>query len=428
MRRILRGTEMMLGALAAVVAVASAAGAGDYAAPKELKPMLKIQWRLGPDYPMGIQDSAVGYIGGRVVSAGGFTRHPLGIRARYPDAFGGQPSGFTKLTFMLDPGHEEQGWQRIADIPGPARQGGAVAVVGDAMYVMGGINYDPPHTYRETCQLRLAGGKWTWTALDSCRLPWPIYGAGASTAVIGDKIYLFGVADFFQPPGEASQDFHTEAGREGSPVSKALLVLDTADLRSGWKRSADCPGLPQFDAGVAAAGGKIWRLGGIYAPLKKQTDSWRGENAYYNAVDSWMYEPGTDRWSRLRDMPDGSNRRAVTYQDRYVILIAGYKYPLTWHLDGVRRDAYAAKEKRQDWKEFFGKTVLVYDTKTGQLGTADSLIERTSYPSSAIVDDTIYCLGGEGGPRLWHPATLQVGKILGRLDGGMRDKGLRIRE
>jgi hypothetical protein len=392
---------------------AAVAQSGDYSAPKELAPMLKIRWRLGPDYPMGIQDSAVGYLGGRIVSAGGFTRHPLGILTIYPDAFGGQPSGFTKLSFALDPSHEELRWQRIADIPGPARQGGAVAVVGDAMYVMGGINYSEPYTYRDTCRLRYEQGKWTWTNLETCRLPWPVYGAAASTAVIGDKLYLFGAADFFQPPGEKSQDFHTEAGRDGSPVSKALLVLDTKDLASGWKRLADCPGLPQFDAGVAAAGGKIWRLGGIYAPVKKQTDLWRGENPYYNAVDSWVYDPATDRWSRLRDMPDGSNRRALTWRDRYVILIAGYKYPRTWQLNGARTEAYSAAEKRKPWQEFFEKTVLVYDTQTGRLGTADPLVERTSYPSSAIVGDTIYCLGGEGGPRHWHPATLQIGTIIG---------------
>ena len=380
---------------------------------RELKPMLKIQWRLGPDYPMGIQDSAVGYVGGKIVSAGGFTRHSLSILARYPDAFGGRPSGFTKLAFVFDPRREELGWQRIPDVPGPMRQGGAVAVVDDAMYVMGGINYDEPYTYRDTYQLRCRDDEWVWTKLESCELPWPVYGAAASTAVIGKRIYLFGVADFYPAPDAEGPDFHTEEGRKGSPVSKALLILHTEDLTSGWKRLPDCPGLPQFDAGVAAAGGRIWRLGGIYAPVKKPSDSGRGEFAYYNAVDSWVYDPGTHTWSRLRDMPDGSNRRALTYQDRYVLLIAGYKYPVTWQLDGTRRDAYRAEEKARDWKEFFQDSVLVYDTKTGQLGTADSLMERTSYPSSAIVGDTIYCLGGEAGPRLWHPATLQIGKIVG---------------
>lgn len=414
MDTIFRRAKLGAGLLAPyVMAVSVWAQGGDYAAHGDLRPTLEIRWRLGPDYPMGIQDSALGYVHGRIVSAGGFTRHPLGILELYPDAFGGDSSGFTKLAFALDPADEEPLWRRIPDMPGPARQGPAVAVVDDAMYLMGGMNYDDPHTYRDTYQLRYGGGEWVWTKLETCKLPWPVYGAAAGTAVIGKKIYLLGTADFFPAPRAKSPDFHTEAGRGGSPVGKALLVLDTKDPRSGWKRLADCPGLPQFDAGIAAAGGRIWRLGGIYAPLQRPADRRREQHAYYNAVDSWVYDPQTNQWSRLRDMPHGSNRRGLAWGDRYVILVAGYTYPLTWRLDGSRTEAHAVGDRGRDWKEFFQKSVLVYDTKIGRLGPADSLIEKTSYPSSTIVGDTIYCLGGEGGPRLWHPATLQIGKIIG---------------
>src|SRR5262245_31406141 len=169
---------------------------------------------------MGIQDSALDVVDGKVVSAGGFTRHTRDILSTHPDAFGGKPSGFTKLTFMFDPQKESAGWQRVADMPGPARQGAAVAVVDDALYIMGGINYTAPHTYRETYRLRHRQGNWEWQELTAARLPWPVYGAAGSTAVIGRKIYLFGVADFFPTPGSKGADFHTEAGREGSPVSR----------------------------------------------------------------------------------------------------------------------------------------------------------------------------------------------------------------
>jgi N-acetylneuraminic acid mutarotase len=224
--------------------------------------------------------------------------------------------------------------------------------------------------------------------------------------VIGNKIYLLGTADYFRAPGAESEDFHSEAGRNGSPVGKALLVLDTSNLDAGWQRRADCPGLPQFDAGIAAAGGKIYRLGGIYAPLTPDP----GEQPYYNAVDSWVYDPDSDLWSRLPDMPHGSNRRAVAFQDRYLILMAGGKYAKTWHEDGSRTQVYHTEEG-QPFAYNFQKTVLVYDTKTGKLGTADPLIEPTAYPGATIVGDTIYTLGGEGGPRLWHPATLQIGEV-----------------
>jgi N-acetylneuraminic acid mutarotase len=156
---------------------------------------------------------------------------------------------------------------------------------------------------------------------------------------------------------------------------------------------------------VAAVGGKLYQLGGTFAPLAKM------ECPYYNAVDSWMYDPSGDRWTQLRDMPHGTARQALVYDDRYIVLVAGYKYSKTRRLDGSLLDVYNAEEKARDWKTFFENTVLVYDTKTNRLGTADRMAETTSLPSAAIVGDTIYTLGGEGGPRLWHPATLQIGTI-----------------
>jgi len=387
---------------------ANACGAGELKAPaqEELKPMLRIKWRLGPDYPMGIQDSAMGIVHGKVVSAGGFTRHPLNVVKHYPDAFGGQPSGFTKLAFVFDPKDEAAGWKRIADMPGPARQGTAVAVVDDMLYAMGGINYTDPLTYRDTYRLQEKDGKWVWEELPTCRLPWPVYGAANSTVVIGKRIYLTGVADYFKGPGAEGPDFHSEAGRTGDPVGRALLVLDTANLKDGWKRLADCPGIPKFDAASAAVGGRIYQLGGIFAPLAKS------EWAYYNANDSWTYDPASGEWTRLKDMPHGSNRRALAYADRYVVLVTGFRYANTRNPDGTVTEVYSAEEKARHFSTFFEDTVLVYDTRTGRLGTGDRLIEKTCYPSAAVLGDTIYCLGGEGGPRLYHPATLQIGKIV----------------
>jgi hypothetical protein len=389
---------------------ADAAKEGDsqYAPPSldSLTPMLKIEWRLGPDYPMGIQESAMGCIHGKIVSAGGFTRHPLDVRKKYPEAFGGAESGFTSLTLLFDPKNESAGWTRIADIPRPARQGAAVAVVNDALYVMGGHNYDDPLVYCCTYRLQEENGQWTWQELPEAKLPWPIYGAPNGTAVIGTKIYLVGGADVFVGPDAKEMDFHSEASRDGIPVGKALLVLDTENIKAGWKRLADCPGVPKFDAAIAAAGGKVFQLGGYYAPVAKM------EFPYYNAVDSWCYDPTNDRWMRLHDMPRGPNGRALVYEDRYLILVAGSGFPKTWHLDGTATHDYGATEKSPHWASYFTDTVRVYDTKTGELGTADSMLERTHNPSGAVVGDTLYTLGGEGGPRSYHPATLQIGKII----------------
>lgn len=399
------------------VMVVAAWAATATTAQQELRPMLRIMWREGPEYPTGIQESACGFLGGRFISAGGFTRHPKNLLQLYPEAFGGAPSGFTAIGFAFDPRREADGWVRIPDIPGPPRQGAATVVVGDALYAVGGVNYTEPLTYQEVYRLvpeesateAVPAG---WTRLP-CDVPWPVCEASAVT--IGRHIYLLCAADYFRAPGATEPDFHSEAGRSGVRVGAALLTLDTQDLPAGWRRLADLPGTPRLGAAVASAGGRIYVLGGVYAPVAQPGQGPYSDDSssyhYYNVVDSWVYDPSTDAWTRLPDMPDGANRRAVTYQDRYVIMLGGYKYPQTWLPDGSRRDVYSPEEKQRDWKQFFHKTVLVYDTLTGELGTADPLLEQTSWPGVAIDGNTIFSLGGEGG-RLWHPATFQIGTIV----------------
>src|SRR5262249_8318629 len=132
-------------------------------------------------------------------------------------------------------------------------------------YVIGGFNYTDPWTYRDVYRLQRRGGKWVWEKLP-CDLPWPI--CKASAAVIGRKIYLVGGADYFKAPGTGEEDFHSEAGRDGQPVGRALLELDTTNLKAGWNRLPDRPGLGQFNIAAAAAGDKIYVLGGCFAPLK----------------------------------------------------------------------------------------------------------------------------------------------------------------
>ena len=96
------------------------------------------------------------------------------------------------------------------------------------------------------------------------------------------------------------------------------------------------------------------------------------------------------------------------------MLLAGYRYNLTQHMDGKVADVYTAEDRKHKWTDFFEDTVLVYDTVTQKWSDAGRLRERTSWPMADIAGDRIYALGGEGGPRLFHPATLQIGTIQGR--------------
>ncbi len=374
--------------------------------------MLKIEWREGPEYPTGIQGSSFALVDGAIVSAGGVSRSPKDILTAHPDAFQSQQfakgGGFTSLAFAIEPRGGRAQWTRIANIPGPARQAATTAVVGKELYAIGGFSYSDPHghtdacTYRDTYRLSREGDAWKWSKLP-CELPWPVCEAAA--VVIEDKIYLVGGGDFYSSPGSEDTGFYSDAGRNGEPVGRALLMLDTHDLQAGWKRLADIPGSPRLNTCAAGAGGKIYALGGVHRGTKD------GINDYYNVTESWVYDPLKNNWTRLPDVPAGANRRAVTYADRYILLIGGYKYEFTWNADGTRTSVYSAEEKTLPDSDRFENTVLVFDTKTYRIGTATPLLDPTAYPMLAIDANTVYSLGGEGGRRLFHPATFQIGVI-----------------
>jgi N-acetylneuraminic acid mutarotase len=179
-------------------------------------------------------------------------------------------------------------------------------------------------------------------------------------------------------------------------------------VEAGWQRFADIPGSPRAFTSGGAVGGKIYAFGGIHIAPRKPDRA----VVLHNVVDSWVYDPSRAQWSRLPDVPHGANRRVVSFKDRYLIMLGGYRYGTTWRVDGTVSDALGARERAMpEIKDHIDTTVLVFDTRTKRIGTASPLIDRTSWPMAAIRGDTIYCLGGEGGHRMWHPATMQIGKV-----------------
>ncbi|MBL9206178.1 MAG: hypothetical protein JNN01_13895 [Opitutaceae bacterium] len=380
-----------------------------------------VKWSEGPEYPMGIQDSAFGVVGGLVVSAGGFTRHPKDVVKRYPDAFGGARDGFTALTFVFDPANPTAGWIRISDIPGPPRQATLAVVVGNALYAIGGFNYTAPYTYQTTYRLSREQDRWSWTNVGA-DVPWPVCQGGA--VAIGSKIYVVAAADYFAPSGVTERNFFTEAGRGQSPVGRALLVLDTRNAGAGWKRLADLPGVSRAYASVGAVAGKIYVLGGLHAPLRSGATGGVSDlnEWYFNAEGNWRYDPPTDRWDPLAPTRDNANSRAVVVSDRYLVLLGGYKYSNTWSVDGTRSYVYSSEETLANERQrtvdaamgapaLMRAEVSVYDTVTGRQASLSPLLDPSAWPMGVADGNSIYCLGGEGGKRLWHPATFQIGRL-----------------
>ena len=61
-----------------------------------------------------------------------------------------------------------------------------------------------------------------------------------------------------------------------------------------------------------------------------------------------MFDPGTGQWERLADTPISTGNfpsGAITFQNRYMILVGGYQYGRVLNPDGSLRPAYGEVTK-----------------------------------------------------------------------------------
>jgi len=368
-----------------------------------LDKMLKITWTRGPNLPQGLQDGNVGVIGDTLVMACGF----CGGR-KEPHKPERYPRGFLSKAWAIDLAHRDRGWSPLPDYPAAPRQGlGAVTVEG-TIYFWGGFNYTTPFCYKEGYRLTQKSGEWSWQSLPE--FPWPVSAVGL--CAIGSRIFAFGGADYDE------NRFYTESDRAGKTERQGarLLAIDTKDLAAGWKRLRDCPGTPRWVAAVAAVAGKVYVIGGATGDLTREGKDY----GYCTVADNWVYDPATDAWTRLRDLPIGSGNFPaghVAFEDRYILLIGGYQYKYVANPDGTIRPTYGKAGRFQDEGDYHND-VFVYDTRTDIFGRADSLPINNNAPMAFVRGDEVFVLGGETGGG-WvegeyyghHPDLFLIGRI-----------------
>ncbi len=372
---------------------------GAQQAQKELKPMLSIRWSRGPNLPQGFQDSDGGVVGHTLVTACGFCQGKQQIASKP----GRYPRGFLNKAWGLDL-EKPVAWARLPDFPGVARQEIFAIVVDNALYCWGGFSYSPPYCYQDGYQLRNRQGTWAWDPLPL--LPSPV--ASSGICAIGSKIYVCGGADY-----DAKQ-LSTAADRAGANdrLGSRLLVLDTKDLPAGWKALPECPGTPRMVAAMAAAGGRIYLIGGATGDVPKL--------GYCSVVDNWTFDPASNGWSRIADLPISSGNfpgGSIVFRDRYLLLVGGCQYDKIANPDGSFRDKYGTPSRFQDRGDYFND-VFVYDAQTGLFGTANKLPLNNNLPMTVVHGDEIFLIGGETGGSVvegeaygHHPDLLLRGRI-----------------
>ncbi|MFH0796342.1 MAG: discoidin domain-containing protein [Candidatus Omnitrophota bacterium] len=371
--------------------------------PQKTEKMLEIGYRRGPDLPQGFQDSAGGFLGNRLITACGFCGgKDKGTR---PERY---PRGFLKKVWALDLAKKDSGWISLPDFPGVERQGLFCAVVNNSIYYWGGFSYTEPCCYDDGYRLSYQNEEWVWEPLPS--LPWRLTFSG--TCAIGTKIYVFGGHDY---DNKEEGGNHTLTDRTGKikRMGARFLMLDTDNLEAGWQHLAECPGTPRGAPAMAAVAGKIYVLAGTSRPSDI--------NIACSVVDNWMYDPDTNKWSPLPDMPVSSGgfpSGNIVFKNRYILLIGGYPYDKILNPDGTLRDKYGTASTSIENPSSYYNNVFVYDTQTNRFGTADSLPLNNFFPMAVVRGDEIFLIGGEtGGGKIdgvyyaHHPDLLLIGKI-----------------
>lgn len=395
-----------------------------------LPQMIRFTWSAGPSMPQGMQDNGGGLIDNHLVMVGGFC-------GGYEDDWkpGKYPRGFLRKGWALDLTREEQGWFELPDFPGIARQGMCGISVNNDLYLWGGFSYTEPYCFTDGYKLSRREEEWRWQELPP--LPWPQGSVGVCS--IDSKIYLFSGHDY------DAENLYVETDRTGKieRLGARLLMFDTDTPQVGWAELPQCPGTARCMSGVAAVGGKVYAIGGYgikQAALQKaaksgRADAYEGSHTNHNVVDSWRFDPVTNTWERLRDMPvsvAGFPQGQLVYDDRYILLPCGFQMETILNPDGTVRPKYGRPSKvdRSGWKMHpflaadegrragYFNHFWVYDTKTGLYGTATMLPYDDHGPPTYVIGDTVYLFPGETASFYWegeyfghHPEFVLKGDI-----------------
>ena len=224
----------------------------------------------------------------------------------------------------------------------------ASAVVGDKIYIIGGLTADTPTGMLKTTLIYdITNDSWSTG---------PDMAAGRSdtcAAVVGSKIYVVAGYQSIDPIN----------------VLDTVEVLDTAAASPAW---TSAPSLPakRGDITCASSGGKVYAIGGYYDP----TGTWK-PTAFHDTM--FEFTPGAAAWAEKAKMPSSrGDKAAVTMSDGSIIVVGG--------------ETHAREEQSQIAAHPVEQYYPAHDT----------WVPKASIPTArfrfgaAQVDDIVYAMGG----------------------------------
>ena len=224
----------------------------------------------------------------------------------------------------------------------------ASAVVGDKIYIIGGLTADTPTGMLKTTLIYdITNDSWSTG---------PEMAAGRSdtcAAVVGSKIYVVAGYQSIDPIN----------------VLDTVEVLDTAAASPAWTTAPSLPA-KRGDITCASSGGKAYAIGGYYDPA----GAW-SNTAFHDTM--FEFTPGAAAWAEKAKMPSSrGDKAAVTMSDGSIIVVGG--------------ETHAREEQSQIAAHPVEQYYPAHDT----------WVPKASIPTArfrfgaAQVDDIVYAMGG----------------------------------
>jgi len=200
----------------------------------------------------------------------------------------------------------------------------------------------------------------------------PTHRTSFSTAVVDGKIYLIGGTLFEHARGVLREP---GPGIWRGPFGMSLVEMYDPETNT-WQRLANMLTV-RAGAETAVVDGKIYVIGG-YAGKDNQ-----GKNFKFLKVVE-MYDPQTDTWVRKQDLSIRRLQFGVGVVAGKIYAIGGYLQPRDWK---------PGLQGRIDLVEAYNP---ISDTWAKR---ADMPTRRDGF-ATAVIDDTIYAIGGAGWPQV----------------------------
>ena len=270
---------------------------------------------------------------------------------------GGGPKGSWLSTVVEEYDPAADTWAPRVDVPNAIHVIGAAAVDG-IIYAIGGWTVHDPLGQRDVSTVLAydpAVEKWTKADKWTRKADMPTRRCRLTTSVVDGKIYAIG-------------------GKLGGDSVSAVEVYDPATDK--WTRKADMP-TARMEHAACVIDGRIYVSGGY--------SGW-GATATPTMSIVEVYDPATDTWTRVSDMPWPREAHTASAVDGKMYIIGGRDYEAIKLFNEGKIDG--------DELEKLFSIVDVYDPATDTWTTAANFPFPRSYLTASVVNGKIYTIGG----------------------------------